>query len=412
VASPEGAACVSCHRDVTPAVVTDWMASAHAREEVDCATCHGTAHTDATDAEKVAPITAETCAACHRDQFDQFARGKHSRAWRTMKAMPTVHWQPAELTGGLKGCGGCHKIGLKTAEEVNALREEGSGYGLASCDSCHTRHTFAKSEAREPEACATCHVGHDQPQWQMYRDSKHGVRHELQRDGALPDDAAGPTCQDCHMDGGNHEVRTAWGYWGLRMNGMGHHPADTQDWWEDRLTILTALGVLSPEGDPTDRMENFEALDIMRMSTEEFDLERARMVAICTRCHSGSFTKSEFEKADGMVREADRMLAEGIRIVAALYADGILRKPPDYRYPFPDLLTIHDAPTLIETRLFRMHLKHRMRTFKGAFHVSPDYALWQGWSELEADLSFINERAQELRELRALRELAGHAGSR
>jgi len=410
--TPEGAACVACHREATPAIVTDWESSAHARGEVDCATCHGTAHSSAEDAAEVAAITAETCAACHPDQFEQFARGKHSRAWQSMRAMPTVHWQPAELTGGLKGCGGCHKIGLKSKEEVEALRASGSGYGLASCDSCHTRHTFAKSEAREPEACATCHVGYDQPQWQMYRDSKHGVRHALRREGALPPAASAPACQDCHMEGGNHEVRTAWGYFGLRMNGMGRHPDDTLDWWEDRLTILTALGVLSPEGEATDRLETFETLQILRTSTEEFDRERQRMAAICARCHSPAFARAEFEKADGMVRESDRMLAEAIRIVAALYADGVLRQPADYRYPFPDLLTLLDAPTLIETRLSQMHLKHRMRAFKGAFHSSPDYALWHGWSELEADLSLITERARELRERHAAREEVGHAGDR
>jgi len=45
-----------------------------------------------------------------------------------------------------------------------------------------------------------------------------------------------------------------------------------------------------------------------------------------------------------------------------------------YAYPYPDLLTFHDAPTTIEQRLFEMHLKHRMRAFQGTFHANPDYA--------------------------------------
>jgi hypothetical protein len=39
--------------------------------------------------------------------------------------MPTIHWQPMQLTGGEKGCGGCHKIGLKTSEEIEKLKQEG-----------------------------------------------------------------------------------------------------------------------------------------------------------------------------------------------------------------------------------------------------------------------------------------------
>ena len=98
-----------------------------------------------------------------------------------------------------------------------------------------------------------------------------------------------------------------------------------------------------------------------------------------------------------MIRSADHLMAEAIRIVAALYKDGVLRKPEGYSSPFPDLLTFHDAPTVLEQTLFEMFLKHRMRTFQGTFHANPDYALWYGWSEMQRDLSEIKERAQQMR---------------
>ena len=44
-----------------------------------------------------------------------------------------------------------------------------------------------------------------------------------------------------------------------------------------------------------------------------------------------------------------------------------------------------------------MYLEHRMRTFQGTFHASPDYALWYGWSEMQRDLTEIKERAAEMR---------------
>ncbi len=97
-----------------------------------------------------------------------------------------------------------------------------------------------------------------------------------------------------------------------------------------------------------------------------------------------------------MIRETDRLLAEAIRIVTGLYKDGVLEKPENHPYAFPDLLTFHDAPTSIEQRLFVMHLEHRIRAFQGTFHANPDYALWYGWSEMRRDLTEIRTRAEEL----------------
>ncbi|GAG06260.1 unnamed protein product, partial [marine sediment metagenome] len=110
-----------------------------------------------------------------------------------------------------------------------------------------------------------------------------------------------------------------------------------------------------------------------------------------------NFAKKELEKGDQMIKEADHLMAEAIRTVAGLYKDGILAKPKDYAYPFPDLLTFHDASTPIEQKLFVMFLEHRMRTFQGTFHANPDYALWYGWSAMQMDLTEIRALAEELR---------------
>jgi hydroxylamine dehydrogenase len=124
------------------------------------------------------------------------------------------------------------------------------------------------------------------------------------------------------------------------------------------------------------------------------------MVKTCNQCHSVNFATRELAKGDQMIREADRLMAEAIRIIAGLYSEGILKKPEAYAYPFPDLLTFHDAPTVIEQELFLMFLEHRMRTFQGTFHGNPDYALWYGWSEMQRDLTEIKTMAEELRRRR------------
>ncbi|KPK81108.1 MAG: cytochrome C [Gemmatimonas sp. SM23_52] len=388
----QAASCVDCHSEVTPGIVSDWRLSKHSGAGVACAVCHGGAHASAEDVDKVVIPTPETCATCHADRVEQFKAGKHAFAWAAMKAMPTTHWQPMALIDGMKGCGGCHKIGLKTPEEIQGLKESGAGFGLASCDACHTRHLFSREEARQPQACQTCHMGFDHPQWEMYSASKHGVRFLLKQIGALPADAAAPTCQMCHMADGNHAVRTAWGFLAVRLP----VPEDER-WAADRVTILQALGVLDPDGQPTGRLEVVKAADVARLTQEDWEAERAGMIQVCSDCHSENFARAELEKGDEMIREADHLLAEAIRVVSGLYQDGVLENPEYYSYAYPDLLTFQDAPTPIEQRLFVMHLEHRMRTFQGTFHANPDYAFWYGWSEMQRDLTEIKAMAEELR---------------
>ncbi len=386
--------CIECHDQVSPNIVADWQNSRHAGKGVGCAVCHGPDHQGNGDADKAKMPTPDTCNMCHAAQVAQFKKGKHAFAWAAMNAMPTTHQLPMALREGMKGCGGCHKLGLKSEKEMKALKEHGGGFGLASCDACHTRHAFSVKEARQPQACQTCHMGFDHPQWEMYSSSKHGVRFLLKQNGTLPENTVAPTCQTCHMQEGNHEVRTAWGFLAVRLP----LPENDEQWKQDQITILQALGVLDPKGNPTARLDVVKAAQVARLTQEEFVAERNKMLKTCSHCHSEKFAKTQLEKGDDMIREADHLLAEAIRIIAGLYQDGVLKKPEGYAYAFPDLLTFHDAPRPIEQRLFVMHLKHRMRAFQGTFHANPDYALWYGWSEMVRDLAEIKEMAAELRE--------------
>ncbi|MBN1850947.1 MAG: cytochrome C [Deltaproteobacteria bacterium] len=384
--------CVTCHKTVTPGIVADWEWSKHAQNEVSCSVCHGEHHMSEEDVEKALPVEPDVCITCHQAQGDQFAAGKHALAWSAMKAMPTAHWQPIALMEGMKGCGGCHRLGLKTEAEIKELRDSGAGFGYASCDVCHTRHTFSLAEALQPQACQTCHMGFDHPQWEMYSGSKHGVRYLLKQTGVLPETAAAPTCQTCHMVEGNHEVRTAWGFLAVRLP----MPED-KAWAQARVTILQALGVLDPVGQPTARLETVKAADLARLTEKAWVDERIKMEKVCDRCHSLNFAKGELEKGDDMIRETDLLLAEAISIVADLYEKGFLKKPESYAHPFPDFLTFHDAPTSLEQELWRMWMEYRMRAFQGAFHANPDYALWYGWSEMQQSLTRIKEMAEKLK---------------
>ena len=385
--------CVDCHKKVTPNIVSDWELSRHSKTGVDCTVCHGDQHKNEQDVSKAKMPTPDNCAPCHNTRVEQFKKGKHAYAWAAQWAMPTAHWQPMALTEGKKGCGGCHKIGLKSETDIKGLREKGDIFGIASCDACHTRHTFSVKEARQPQACQTCHMGFDHPQWEMFSSSKHGVRFLLKQNGILPETTAAPTCQTCHMQDGNHTNMTAWGFLAVRLP----MPEDKQ-WAADRTTILQALGVLDPNGNPTERLAIVKSAEVARMTQDAWQKERDKMVNICTQCHSGNFAKGELEKGDNMIRQADHLMAEAIRVVSDLYKDKILVMPKKYIHAYPDLLTFYDAPTVIEQKLFVMFLEHRMRAFQGAFHSNPDYSLWYGWGEMNQDLTAIRRLATDLRE--------------
>src|SRR5574337_88200 len=163
--------CIECHRKTSPGIVQQHLDGKMGKAGIDCSACHGSAHKKMDDSRLAKMPTPETCAGCHSKQATQFKDGKHNLAWVASSSMPMMGHQSKAVAGeGYKGCTGCHRIGAKSADEQAKIR-----YGHAQCDSCHTRHSFKKSEAQDPRACQTCHMGFDHPQWEMWSTSKHGT---------------------------------------------------------------------------------------------------------------------------------------------------------------------------------------------------------------------------------------------
>ena len=389
--------CVACHtqKKITGSAIRDWKLSKHSKNGVSCDSCHltgdQTKKTSACEANGVVrAVQGKTCGACHDEQFAQFGKSKHAAAWVAMDAMPTTNTQPHAIMDGMKGCGGCHRV----------------GYDTGRCDSCHTRHLFSAAEARRPEACATCHMGFDHPQWEMYSTSKHGAIYQQtaaktnwetplkdwysEAATAYPEFPRAPTCAFCHMPAGNHGVKTSWGFLALRL------PEDDKDWMADRATILQALGVLDKDGKPTARLDLVKAGDVARLTKEEWQERRDQMIGQCSKCHAPTFAKEELQKGDEIIKASDKLMAEAIREVYGLYKDGILPEPKDRPFSV-DVLRFYEVEHPIEQKLYVMLMEHRMRTFQGAFHMNPDYQHWYGWAEMKRDLAEIKSEASAIR---------------
>jgi hydroxylamine dehydrogenase len=396
--------CITCHRELTPGQVQDWQVSKHSQNDVTCSTCHGETHDKAENAKLAQFPDEKKCAECHEDQFDQFSKGKHNFGWTSMNALPATHIAPDELMEGGGGCGGCHNMGIKTEAQKKEQRDKGYRYQNNSCDECHTRHSFSKKEAQNPRACQQCHMGYDHPQWEMWSSSKHGERYLAKEAGHLPEGAVAPKCQDCHMVDGSHNNHTAWGFLGVRLP----LPEDKQ-WAADQVTILKALAVLNPEtGKPGPVLDAVKAVDLARLTQEAWQTERDKMIKVCAGCHSESYAKERLGLGDSMLMKLDRMMADAIEIVAALYKDGLITKPDDYPFNYPFLLTFMETGgaagkldsskiSYIDQVLLQMYMKHRMRGYQGFYHINPDYAYWYGYAEMTKDLGEINELARVMR---------------
>jgi len=375
--------CEDCHKKMTPKLVEDFNRGKMA-ETMTCKTCHGSSHKGVDDVDKAKLPTVATCQMCHSEQAEQYLAGKHAKGLLAIDALPFTHGQPQPYIAGQKGCGGCHTLGLVDAEARKTEDRKYYKYGM-DCQNCHTRHAFSVAEAREPEACMTCHEGFDHPQWEMWSSSKHGVAYLLDREAHR-----GPKCQDCHMPGGDHRVRTAVGFLGLNLT------TDDPEMKEYQTTILKGLGVLNEQGEFTALLDVVKAGDMVRLDKADFDAERKRITDQCEQCHGKNFVDENIKNADLMLKEANRVFAEAIEIVADLRRDGII-EVREGEGVYPQLLNFYEVDTTVEQLLYEMFMDHRMKAFQATYHINPDYATWYGYAKLKKDLTEIKELAQQMR---------------
>jgi hydroxylamine dehydrogenase len=432
--------CIGCHVTLNPGIVKQYIDSpmANPPEKIDkvvCADCHGDEHRTTADYQKAKLPTAETCGECHEKQLKQLRKGKHNLAWFGMKSQIAWHGQPGSIVKqGYRGCSGCHKIGQKGLIGIRQgvegdIKYDGGEeeshyrYGNVQCDACHTRHSFKKSEAQDPRACSNCHMGFDHPQWEMYMSAKHGIIWDIE--GHKNVRGRAPTCQYCHMSEGHHDVKTSWGFLGLRIPTKDNVLAliekapsleenlkklakllpegnyidvdDDPDWTLNRAIILQALGILDDGFQPTTRFIEIVVQGEAARGPEAFNEMRIKMKAICHECHGKGFVDAHFKASDDVIKAADSKFASAISAVQGLYKDGILQKPEGWEYA-PDLLRFYEAKTHIEQELYLIMLEYRQRTFQGAFHASNDYMHWYGWAPLNSSVNTILEEAKKMRE--------------
>ena len=346
--------CEGCHQRLDPGLYRQWRESAHARANVGCAACHGENHEAVFSAR--GKVSAGICGECHEQVVEDFATSEHATA--EADAVVNARFLAQSPAMRQEGCLGCHSIGARFAD--------GS---VGACNKCHPGHAFSAAAAREPEACEVCHIGPDHPQVEAYRTSVHGVLYFTDRD---PRKA--PTCATCHMPEGSH---------GRQAN-------------------LT-LGQIASGAVQEDRVA--PNIPMKRLGRKEVAENRKRMLSACAPCHTTRFARESLERADAIKREADALVAEAQAVILELYEEGVLDPMPKDRPPNPVAghavvlggQQAYENTSEIEQAFFRMYKFYHARTFKSAYHHSPDFTHWKGIVFLKMELDKIRSEARRLR---------------
>ena len=370
----EAKTCIECHSEKTAGIVHDWRSSRMAHAGVSCYDCHAQPKdypsaaqnctgVQGTDLYVSVLVTPKTCAKCHPAEEESFKNSGHVRAAKQIISKKDQQdlmfvyegQNHAELKGAPNenGCMQCHGETIKLDDQKRPTASTWPNAGIGNiypdgstgnCATCHTRHKFGIAEARKPDACASCHLGPDHPQIEIFMSSKHGhvYKNEASEwnfdsppDAWEPGDYRGPTCGTCHMSGigdlkTTHNVsqRLYWNLWGKSSK-----PRNSND-------PYNGLFGNAEQG-------------------------RNEMQKVCQNCHTSNHNKNFFKQFDKQVKLYNTAYYEpAIKMLNDLKTKGLVTKNPwadDFQKTYY-MLWHHDG------RIMRM----------GAAMMSADYAHWHG----------------------------------
>ena len=357
-----GDKCVTCHQKLNPGLVMQWAKSTHAKNDVTCISCHEADKSDKDGFEHhgklvATLVTPKDCGQCHSDEFEQVDASYHATAGLILQSKDAYL---AHAAGGhpaaLAGCESCHgskvKIDPKSPNKLHKDSWPNAGIGRinpdgskGSCTACHTRHRFAKADARRPEACGKCHLGPDHPQKEIYEESKHGNAYRAHvgdmnlKSGSWvvgKDYSAAPTCATCHMSASPKQKVT-------------HDVGQRISW------------TLRP---PESKMKG------------DWKKKRQRMQDVCSACHTRSVVVGHYRQFDGVVQLYNNKFAKPAgKIMDLIKKKGLLKSKAAFG-------------NKIEWIYWEIWHHEGRRARHGAAMMGPDYTWWHGIYEVAQHFYF------------------------
>ena len=409
--------CVDCHAKYEPIIVAQFKSSAmgmagkqnprveYPQDHISCGNCHGYDHDEIMATKGRVPEAM--CGTCHAQIYKEAVMNSgHSYGpgpmgigtnWERNIAVPNYREMPRKVME--MGCDACHSQAGATDDKYWSSKEhqyiDGSSLPYRNgCIACHTRHSFSLVEARKPEACHTCHMGPDHPNYEAYEASKHGSIYGARGaswDFSVPmteTKLEAPTCAYCHM----LTVRDD----GTRVT--------THNMTQK---IIWGMGTQAAGGEVTDIT-----------AQPENQKKRTEMVKVCMTCHSEDRAREYLSAADAHKLAGDALVLEARDVLADLYEEKLiepshakrsagllpgphfsaLELPSGFAQHWPAGLYYDVSP--IELEYFDMFFFSNLKSYKGAFHMAPDYAWWYGYADSLGHLARIRDDAERLRDER------------
>lgn len=425
-------ACVDCHQQSNPGIVSHWKGSTHARSGVSCVECHKADKEDADaflhyNVTIATVITPRDCARCHAETAKEFEKSHHAAAGNILASLDNflaetvegsrVPFNPHSPTPGkavdmvngrasaLSGCLQCHgsKVGLIASDgsiiTVDDLKPDEKGRPTTP----DVVAKLVRDENGKPKyspgtwpntgigrlnldgsrgSCSACHSRHD----------------------FSPRRARQPeNCGKCHL-GPDHpqkeiyeESKHGVAYRDLRekMN------LDSKTWvlgkdYSQAPTCATChmSGNMRNGGkithDPGERISwtNRPPVSVVmdtdingkivtatdpeerrKLITDKAEDKRNRMKGVCSHCHTPDYVNSFYRQYDDLVILYNEKFAKpGKAIVDALQSEG--------------LLTPTQFDEEIEWTWFYLWHHEGRRARHGASMMAPDYTHWHGMYEV------------------------------
>lgn len=362
--SPESPAgkCMVCHKEKSPGLYRQWFGSAHARHGVTCYDCHKAnkddpdsyVHYEATIATLVTP---GDCGRCHKTEFEQVNVSHHAKAGQILKSADAyMAHVAAGQPAAIQGCESCHgavmQIDAASPNKLSTMTWPNSGIGRinpdgtnGSCNACHPRHTFAISQARQPESCGKCHLGPDHPQMEIYAESKHGNTYYTNTASmnlespswVVGDDYfAAPTCSTCHMSATSTQK-------------VSHDVGNRLTW-----TLRPPI---------SKRQENWQT-------------KLANMKDVCSTCHGNVFVDGHFMQFDASVNLYNEKFAKpATDLMNLIRSRGLLQSKAEYS-------------NTVEWIYWEIWHHEGRRARHGASMMGPDYTWWHGFYDVAQHFYF------------------------
>ncbi len=399
VISDDNKKCIECHAQPGNAttLVQQWKDSYHARLGVGCLECHSAEQGDIDAFDhytySIATIVSpKDCSRCHKKQFEEFQRSHHAQGGKILGSLDNVL---AEVVAGsvhmgnpvaVSGCKQCHgSVVSFLKNEDGSVKKDRNGIAmidpetwpntgigrvnpdgsLGSCAACHNRHYFSVAQAREPDDCGKCHLGPDHPQYEIYRESKHGInfiahKEEMNLDKRPwvvgKDYVAAPTCATCHMAATPNQEST--------------HDVGMRISW----TLRPAVS------------EKVDAKDLKEgKQTVPWEKRRENMQDVCYQCHSKQYVQSFYKQYDDVVVLYNEKFGKPATALMKKIKEGGL------------ITTDVEFDEKLEWTYYYLWHHEGRRARMGASMMGPDYTQWHGMFEVGD--RFYMEFVPEVREV-------------